>query len=241
LGLSSPDGFDLWDVDRLRLSPEMAGALVGRIRPPRHRPGESFLRGPIPFAWVASACRLPGVGPHVALSVRFLRGRFPRGRDPRWTLDAIARGLSVSDDSVRRGLRAAEGAGLLSVDRRPGCRIIAADVSITRPRDGEADADRPPLRGPVPWSWLRPALRLPGSAVRVGVACWLQAGSEASAETELALGGWPDLGLSRFAAGRGLDTLEGAGLVSVIHRPGLPPVVTLREMRREPSGANAEA
>jgi hypothetical protein len=227
---------DLWDVERLRLPPELSWEKTGRRRAPRHRHGESFLRGPVPFEWVASACRLPGVGPHVAFTLRFLRDRFRLGRDRRWTLDAIAKGLRVSDDSVRRGLRAAEHAGLLSVARRPGRRIIAADVSITKPSGGEADAGRPPLRGPIPWSWLCPALRLPGAAFRVGVACWAQAGWEGSAETELALGGWSELGLSRFSAGRGLERLAGAGLVSVAHRPGLPPVVTLRDRRADPSG-----
>src|SRR4051812_13972204 len=183
MGLSGTLDIDLFDVERLRLPPGTVGELVARRRPPRHRHGEAFLLGPIPFPWVASACRLPGVGLHVALTVRFLRGRFRRGRDRRWTLDVIAKGLRVSDDSVRRGLHAAEGAGLLSVARRPGCRIVAADVAITGPTGGASEADRPPLRGPVPWFWLAPALRLPGSAVRVGVACWLQAGWEGSAET----------------------------------------------------------
>lgn len=241
MGRSSPDGFDLWDVERLRLTPGLSGGPAGRRRPPRHRHGEAFLRGPVPFPWLASACRLPGVGLHVALTLRFLRGRFRLGRDRRWSLDAISKGLGVSDDSVRRALRAAESAGLLSVARRPGCLIVAADVTMNGPGVGRVDGDRPPLRGPIPWSWLSPALRLPVSALRVGVACWLRAGWEASAEFELALGGWPELGLSRFSAGRGLDTMEGAGLVSVAHRPGLPPVVTIRDQGREASGERREA
>jgi hypothetical protein len=36
-------------------------------------------------------------------------------------------------------------------------------------------------------------------------------------------------GLSRFSASRGLDTLEGAGLVSVSKRTGLSPVVSIRD------------
>jgi hypothetical protein len=222
---SEVEVFDHRDVSRLRLPPGVVGTSTP---PPRHRPGEPFLRGPIPFPWVASACRLHGVGLHVALVVRFLRGRYRLGRDRRWTLDAIAAGLRVSDDSVRRGLRAAEGAGLLAVARRPGCRVIMADVAILDPGGGTDREGPPPLRGPVPWSWLLPALRLPASAVRVGVACWLQAGWERSATLELASGAWSELGLSRFAAGRGLGSLERAGLVSVTHRPGRPPVVTLR-------------
>lgn len=220
---------DLWDVERLRLPPGTSVGVSRPSRPPRHQHGEAFLRGPIPFGWLATACQLPGSGPQVVLALRFLRGRFRLGRDRRWTLDAIAKGLGVSDDSVRRGLRAAESAGLLSVVRMPGCRIIAADVSIARPSGGSNVAGLPPLHGPIPWSWLSPALRLPGSALRVGMACWAQAGWEGSAEMELALCEWTELGLSRFSAGRGLFTLAEAGLVSVSRRPGCRAVVTIRE------------
>jgi hypothetical protein len=200
---------------------------VGRSLPPRHGPGESFLRGPIAFNWISSACRLPGVGLHTSLMIRFLRGRFRCGRDRRWTLEAIARGLHVSDDSVRRGLRAAEASGLFVVVRRPGCRIIAADVSVSSLRGGSGECA--PLRGPIPWSWLYPALRLPASAVRVGMACWHEAGRTQSAAIELAPDDWRHFGLSRFSAGRGLKALEAAGLVSTVRRVRVSPVVTLRD------------
>jgi hypothetical protein len=218
-------GIDPWDVDQLRLPP---GVTAGG-RPPFHQPGEAFLPGPIPFVWVATACQLPGTGPHVAFTVRFLRNRFRRGRDRRWGLETIAIGLKVSGKSVRRGLLAAERAGLLCVARSPGRRLIVADVDITRPSGGAVDTDQLPLRGPLPWSWLLPALRLPGAALRVGMACWLQAGWERSGRVELALGEWTGLGLSRFSAARGLDSLARAGLVSVARRAGRPPVVMLRE------------
>jgi hypothetical protein len=55
----------------------------------------------------------------------------------------------------------------------------------------------------------------------------LLAGWNRSAEFELALNLWPEFGLSRFSASRGLDTLERAGLVSVARRPGLSPIVTI--------------
>ncbi len=163
----------------------------------------------------------------MALVARFLRDRYPRGRDRRWHLAAIAAGLHVSDDSVRRGLGAAERAGLLTVERKSGHRILAADVTITEP--SEAEPDQRPLYGPIPWRWLRPALRLPVSALRVGLACWFVAGWERTAEIELVLSEWAVLGLSRQAAGRGLDALEQAGLVSTSQRPGCSPRVAIRD------------
>jgi hypothetical protein len=61
------------------------------------------------------------------------------------------------------------------------------------------------------------------------MACWLASGPGRAAEFELALGGWADLGLSRQAAGRGLEDLGASGLVSVSRRPGRNPVVLLRD------------
>jgi DNA-binding transcriptional ArsR family regulator len=67
--------------------------------------------------------------------------------------------------------------------------------------------------GPRPLStWMR--------SLQVASVRWLLAGWSRSAEFELALDGWAEFGLSRFSASRGLNTLEGAGLVSVARRPG---------------------
>ena len=235
-----PQEIDPWDLDRLRLPAEMIGNLVARKRPPRHRPGEAFLKGPISFAWVATACRLSGIGLHVALTVRFLRERFRRGRDRRWNLDSIAKGLLVSPDSVRRGLHTTERAGLLTVSRKPGCKILVADVTIVEPSAAEAEPDRQALRGPIPWTWLLPALRLPGPALQAAVACWLQAGWNRSAEFELGLSDWAELGLTRFSAARGLECLAGAGLITVVRQSGRKPVVSLQDGPRRPPGASAE-
>jgi hypothetical protein len=113
--------------------------------------------------------------------------------------------------------------------RKPGHRFVAADVTVIRRPGEQTDPERLPLRGPIPWPWLLPALRLPGPAFRVGIACWLQAGWERSGRVELALGEWSELGLSRFSAGRGLELLEEGGLVSVVRRTGRPSVVGLLE------------
>jgi DNA-binding transcriptional ArsR family regulator len=219
-------GIDVWDLDRLRLPAERVGNLETRRRPPRHWPGDPFIKGPIPHAWIASACRLPGAGLAVAMGYRFLCCRF-RWRN-RWGLDAIANGLRVTSRSARRGLHSAEMAGLLAVEREPGCKLA---VSVLDLPDPEAGSGRRPLHGPIPWSWWLPASRLPGRSLQVASVCWLLAGWSRSADFELALDGWSEFGLSRFSASRGLDTLERAGLVCADRRRGLSPTVSIVDRR----------
>jgi hypothetical protein len=215
---------DLWDLDRLRLPAELVGDVSVQRRPPRHRPGDPFIKGPIPYAWIASACRLPGSGLHVAMAYRFHSQRFRFRRGRHWGLDDVAVGLRISANSVRRGLHAAELAGLLTVEREPGCKLVVSVLDLPEP---EAGTKRRPLYGPIPWAWWLPASRLPGKSLRVGAVCWLLAGWERSADFELALDTWSEFGLSRFSASRGLDALERAELVSVARTPGRSPVVTI--------------
>jgi DNA-binding transcriptional ArsR family regulator len=213
---------DPFDPARLRLKPTSIGKPSTRARLPRHRYGEALLKGPIPYPWISTACRLPGSGLHIALTVRFLRGRYQRCN--RWCLDVIAKGLGLSESTARRGLHAAEEAGLLIASRQPGCKSSLELSNVTRL---QSDRESSQLCGPIPWAWLLPAIRLPGSALQVAMACWLSAEAARTAEFELVLGDWADLGLSRQAAGRGLDALVSAGLVSVTPRAGRSPIVLI--------------
>jgi hypothetical protein len=223
--MGSLSGLDLWDLDQLRLPAEMIGDLERRRPLPRHRRGDPFLKGPIPYAWIAAACRLPGAGLRVAMAYRFYRDRFRferRGR--RWGLLDVARGLQISDDAARRGLRAAERVGLVAVSREPGRKPAVAVAELPGPVAGPT---RRPLYGPIPWAWWLPASRLPGKSPQVAAACWLRAGWGRSAEFELSPGDWAEFGLSRFAVARGLEALAGAGLVAATRRRGYAATVTI--------------
>ncbi len=91
-----------------------------------------------------------------------------------------------------------------------------------RPRPGELF-----LKGPVPWTWLAHAARLPGKAVHVGLVLWLLAGLTGKAEITLGSAYLHESGVNRYAAYRALQALEVAGLVRVVRGRGRSPLVTI--------------
>ena len=134
-------------------------------------------RGRFPIAWIASACRLPGSGLHVAMAYRFYRGRFRfKRRGCRWGLPDVAKGLRISDDSARRGLHAAELAGLLG--RGTGAGLQAGRFRLGSPgAGGRAEASAVVRADPV--ELVAPGLsapwEVPPSWGRLLVACRLGA------------------------------------------------------------------
>ena len=93
-------------------------------RPPRHRAGEWFIKGPLPGLWIGRAARLPGRALHVALALWHLAG-LANGRrvKPTWR---IWERLGLRPDAGRRGLAALERAGLVEVKRGAGrCPEVA--------------------------------------------------------------------------------------------------------------------
>jgi hypothetical protein len=119
------------DPDRLRLRAGPAPTLAPTKRPPRHRRGQKFLRGPIPLTWLSVACRLGGKALHVAIAIWFRAG-VTRSRE---VLLSLSQGAEFGFDRFAgsRGLAALERAGLVAVDRRTGRKPI---VTILDP-DGE--------------------------------------------------------------------------------------------------------
>src|SRR5208337_2223014 len=107
-----------------------------RRRPPRHRSGDPFIKGPIPYAWIASACRLPGSGLHVAMACRFLCGRYRRPN--RWgltTVVPIARAAPrARQRALTTGLRVAvHHLGPLLLRPKEACRA----TGLGRVRNGQ--------------------------------------------------------------------------------------------------------
>jgi hypothetical protein len=116
---------DPFDPDHLRLNGTTFQATRATPppprKPPRHRPGEWFLRGPVPWPWLEIAARLPGKALAVALCLWREAGR--QGR-PVIKLCLRRVGLGVSEQAARRALQALETAGLVTVERPPGRGLV---------------------------------------------------------------------------------------------------------------------
>jgi hypothetical protein len=112
-----PDPFNL---EALHLPAGGIGPLRERrpLRPPRHRPGEKFLKGPVPWAWLEKAGRLPGKALLVALLL-WMEAGCRKNRTVPFCLTGAAE-LGLHADTFKRGLRALAGVGLVAVNTRPG-------------------------------------------------------------------------------------------------------------------------
>jgi hypothetical protein len=126
---------DPFDPDNLRAPAVQLAAICRPPRhPPRHRKGEAFLKGPIPWPWLERACRLTGKALHVALLL-WREAGCTRNRTVALCL-ARAAALGMHPDTAKRGLRALAAAGLVSIHHRPG---KALEVTLL-----DAPADNPP-------------------------------------------------------------------------------------------------
>ena len=86
--------------------------------PPRHRPGQRFLKGPIPLSWLTAAADQPGKALHVGVVLWFLAGLDSR-REVRLS-GSVARRFGLNRHAVYRGLAALESVRLVSVVRHAG-------------------------------------------------------------------------------------------------------------------------
>ncbi len=129
------------DVGRFRLRRHTQPATRGqKVRVPRHRPGERFLKGPIPWRWLTKAARLPGKALHVAIALWFWAG-IKRSAAVAFPISQL-RLLGVSRYAAYRGLLALERVGLVSVCRHSGRRSLvtlldapSVDSTIEAPPD----------------------------------------------------------------------------------------------------------
>ena len=123
------------DPDALRAPEQDLEALRKRLRhrPPRHRKGEAFLRGPIPWTWLERTFSLPGKATAVAL-VLWKEAGCEKSRTVRFSI-AGAKKKNIHPDAAKRGLRQLVKHGFVSVTLRPGCvlEVTLNDVGGPEP------------------------------------------------------------------------------------------------------------
>jgi hypothetical protein len=116
---------DSLDPDKLALVRERVKSfpLSAQRKAPRHKPGEKFLRGPIPMRWVNCAAQLPGKALHVGIILWHLAGL--KHQAGTVTLSsAPLEAMGIKRTTGYRALAVLETAGLISVKRRPGCAPV---------------------------------------------------------------------------------------------------------------------
>src|SRR5262245_57375726 len=113
------------DPSRLRLSDDMLLELSQRPATPRlrRRRTEPFLMGPISWTWLVRAAGLPGKALAIGL-VAWREAGCRKSRTVPVNLAASAAAMGIHPATPARGLRALERAGLVTVIRRPGRRVV---------------------------------------------------------------------------------------------------------------------
>ena len=127
---------DPFDLRNLSLKNQKTGKETQDQKPPRHKRGEKFLKGPIPWIWLSRAAQQPGKALHVATVIWFLAG-IKRMRTVRVSNRDLS-ALGVKRNAKYYALRALESAGLISVQRHPGCspEVTILHVGGCTPEDG---------------------------------------------------------------------------------------------------------
>lgn len=121
---------DSFDPKNLALPSRGGGCSVSR-KPPRHRQGEKFLKGPIPWECLAEAAQLPGKAFRVGIALWFLAGIKSSGTV---TLSgSVLEDFGVKRHAAYRGLKVLEDAGLVSAKRHPGRNPIVTILEFNKP------------------------------------------------------------------------------------------------------------
>ena len=97
---------------KLKQAPKAKG------KPPTHKPGEKFLKGPIPWKWIVLAARQPGKALHVAIVLWFWAGILGSGEVK--LNNILLKTMGVTRSAKYRSLQSLEQAGLISVAQFKG-------------------------------------------------------------------------------------------------------------------------
>ena len=133
---------DFFDVETLRLreSDNKSRPVPRRTPTPKHRPGEKFIKGPIPLAWLSAAASLPGKALAVGVAIWFLVG-LHKNNQVRITGGTLKH-FNVRRQALYRAIDNLAGAGLIVVrSRRVGACAVVSLQNITLPQLDEPGWD----------------------------------------------------------------------------------------------------
>src|SRR5262249_2891320 len=105
------------------------------LKPPRHKSGDKFLKGPIPWNWITAAAKPKGKVLHVAMALWFLAG-VKRSRKVKFSVSSLD-DMGVDRFAAARALSVLEGLGLVSVVRKSGRKAI---VTLQEAKTSREDA-----------------------------------------------------------------------------------------------------
>lgn len=126
------------DLDPKKLTYRPKAERPPKAKPPRHGPGEKFLKGPVPWAWVEKAGRLKGHALHVGIALWLLAG-INKNRTVKLSSSPLDN-LGVSRFSMYRALQKLESAGLITVDRHTGRNPVVTILDVRESNDAEGKA-----------------------------------------------------------------------------------------------------
>ena len=116
---------DSWDPQQFALpkGQRWNGEVPPSSKPPRHKGGELFIKGPVPLVWLGQASSLSCGALRVGLVLWFEAG-CRRSRTVTMGPALLAK-LGIPRNTGQRGLAALESAGLVSVERHRGrCPVV---------------------------------------------------------------------------------------------------------------------
>lgn len=106
------------NLEKLSLPPDFIHGLKVKKSLPKHKQGEYFLKGPVPWAWITAASKLPGKALHVGTAIWFLAGM--KNQRTVTLPGKLLKNMEIERNAGYRALNALKKAGLVSLSRHPG-------------------------------------------------------------------------------------------------------------------------
>ena len=117
------------DLDRLRIPSRPRRSHCDK--PMRPKPGQGFVKGPIPLPWLEIAARLPGKSIHAGIALWYVAGLTRSRSVPLSNIAGLRFG--IDRNAKYRALQWLESAGLVAVERKLGRAPL---VTILDAEDG---------------------------------------------------------------------------------------------------------